>query len=47
VLRQKKIRQYFRESFAKMLALKIESFRNFAVKFKKSAIIVLSKFGQK
>jgi len=47
VLRNGKCLQYFRESFAKMSALKIESFRNSATIFTISAKIVNSKFRQK
>jgi len=32
-LRLRKFRQYFRESFAKILALNIESFQNFATNY--------------
>jgi len=43
VLRHRKFCQYFRESFAKILALKIKSFQNFATILKNSAKIVISK----
>jgi len=44
VLRHQKLCLYFRESFAKFLALKIESFRNFGTIFKILAKIVISNF---
>jgi len=43
VLRHRKFRQYFREHFVNILALQIESFRNFATVFKISAQNVISK----
>jgi len=46
VLRHRKFRRYFRESFAKISAVNIESFRNFATIFKIWAKTVISKFGQ-
>jgi len=42
-----KVLSIFRESFAKILSLKIESFRNFATIFKFSLKIVIPKFWQK
>jgi len=44
VVRHQEFRQYFRESFAKILALKIESFRNFVTIFKISAKLLFQIF---
>jgi len=44
VLLHRKFRQFFKESFAKILALKIISFQNFATIFEISAKIVISTF---
>jgi len=47
VLRHRKFCQHFRKSFAKILALKVESLRNFDTILTISAQIVISKFRQK